>query len=145
MELKGGDKLTQALADIAKKMSGGSVSVGFLENATYPDGTPVAAVAFWNEFGTGTIPPRPFFRTTISEKSGEWADKLGRAAKQYDYDTEKVLNFMGGQIQEDIQSSITGWTTPGNAASTIRQKGFDAPLRDTNHMHDSVDYEVKTA
>ena len=26
--------------------------VGFMERATYPDGLPVAAVAFWNEYGT---------------------------------------------------------------------------------------------
>lgn len=141
MELQGGDKLAKALAEIAGKMEG-SVRVGFMEGASYPDGTPVAAVAFWNEFGTSKAPSRPFFRTTIGEKSGEWADKLGRAAKNYDFDGAKVLEFMGGQIQEDIQSSINGWTDPGNAESTIRQKGFNAPLRDTMQMHNSVDYEV---
>ncbi len=31
------------------------------ENSKYPDGTPVPLVAFWNEYGTRTAPPRPFF------------------------------------------------------------------------------------
>lgn len=142
MEISGGDKLEKALKDIADKMSG-SVKVGFLEGATYPDGTPVAQVAFWNEFGTSKAPPRPFFRTTIAENSEEWADRLGKAAAHYEYDGSKALNAMGVIIQEDIQQSINEWTDPPNAASTIAQKGINAPLRDTMHMLRSVDYEVK--
>ena len=48
-----------------------SVRVGVLENATYPDGTPVAMVAFWNEYGTKTSPVRAFFRTTVSDQKKE--------------------------------------------------------------------------
>lgn len=141
MELQGGDKLAKALADIGKRMSG-EVRVGFLEGATYPDGTPVPAVAFWNEFGTSTAPPRPFFRTTISEKSGEWAQRLGKAAAHYDYDASKTLELMGQTMAEDVQQSINGWTEPPNAESTADRKGFNAPLRDTMVMLRSVDYEV---
>lgn len=143
MEISGGDKLEKALADIAKKMSGGSVRAGFLEGATYPDGISVAQVAFWDEFGTSKSPARPFFRTTISNNSGEWAEKVEKAVVHYDYDSKKVLNFMGEIIKEDIQTSINGWTTPANAESTIAKKGFDAPLRHTMHMHDSVGHEVE--
>lgn len=141
MELSGGDKLAKALADIGKKMQG-SVKVGFLEGATYPDGMPVATVAFWNEFGTSRAPARPFFRTTISDKASEWGDRLAGAAKHYDYDGAKVMGLMGETMAEDIQTSITGWTDPANAESTVSAKGFNAPLRDTNLMHDSVKYEV---
>lgn len=144
MEISGGDKIEAALLAIADRMASGSVEVGFLEGATYPDdGMPVAQVAFWNEFGTSRSPARPFFRTTIEEKSGEWAKTLAGAAAHYDYDSEKVFNLMGERIKEDIQTSINGWTSPRNAESTIEQKGFDAPLRDTMHMHDSVDYKVE--
>ena len=142
MELKGGDKLMQKLEQIAKDMGGGSVRVGFLEGATYPDGTPVAAVAFWNEFGTATAPPRPFFRTTIENESPQWPAMMAGAAKHYDYDGDKVLMLMGEKIKEQIQGSINGWSTPPNAESTIQKKGFDKPLIDTANMRDSVDYEV---
>jgi len=140
MELKGGGKLEKALADIASKMQGGSVSVGFMAGATYPDGTSVPSVAFWDEFGTSRIPARPFFRTTIAEKSNDWAKKVGQSVKHYGYDSDKILSFMGETIQQDVQSSINGWQDPPNAASTVRQKGFDSPLRDTMQMHNSVDY-----
>lgn len=142
MEISGGDKIEAALKALSEKMGNGDVSAGFLEGATYPDGVPVAQVAFWNEYGTSRAPARPFFRATIEEKDGEWADTAAKAAVHYDYDSTKVLNLMGERIKEDIQSSINGWTEPRNADSTIAQKGFDAPLRDTMHMHDSVDYEV---
>lgn len=142
MELKGGDKLQQALSDIAEKMSG-AVKAGFLEGATYPDGTPVAAVAFWNEFGTTNIPPRPFFRTVITEKSSEWADRLGKAVVYYEYDAEKSLDAIGQVIVEDIQQSIVGWTDPENAESTEKKKGFNKPLIETSHMQNSVEHEVE--
>ena len=66
--LQGSDGVMKALEDIAKRMGGGEVSVGFMEGATYPEGTPVAAVAFWNEYGVPSHnqPPRPFFRQMIA-------------------------------------------------------------------------------
>jgi hypothetical protein len=72
--LSGSEELMKKLEEIAKRMGGGEVAVGFMEGATYPDGTPVAAVAFWNEFGKGVQSeegnyfqmPRPFFRNMIA-------------------------------------------------------------------------------
>ena len=42
--LQGADGVAKALEEIAKRMGGGEVAVGFMEGATYPDGTPVAAI-----------------------------------------------------------------------------------------------------
>lgn len=51
----GGEALQKYLDNIAKNLTkGDALKVGFLANATYPDGTPVAMVAAVNEFG-GTI------------------------------------------------------------------------------------------
>ena len=65
----GGRKIKR-LFDTALKGGVREVDVGFFSTATYPDGTPVAAVAAWNEFGTQRggrphIPERPFFRRAI--------------------------------------------------------------------------------
>ena len=50
--IKGGGKLAAHLAKIvANVQKSDGVKVGFFANATYPDGTPVAAVAFVNEYG----------------------------------------------------------------------------------------------
>lgn len=143
MSLQGGDKLTKVLADMTKGLEGEKVlSVGFLSGATYPDGTPVAAVAFWNEFGTIKSPPRPFFRTMIAEAAGTWPEILSKAVKYTEYDGSRALSIMGEKIKDDLRASITGWTAPANAPYTIKQKGFNKPLVDTGHMMNSIGYEV---
>jgi len=63
----GGAELQRALADIAKRIRGGKeLSVGFMSNAKYPDGEPVAYIASIHEFGmTIKVPERT---TTIYRK-----------------------------------------------------------------------------
>ena len=134
-------KLEQHLMELAAKMSG-TVNVGFLEGSTYPDGIPVAAVAFWNEFGNGSAPPRPFFRNMIAAESPTWGDKVAALAKSTGNDGPKVLALMGEDIEGALKQSITDFTSPELAASTVARKGFDKPLIDTGHMLNSTGYEV---
>lgn len=134
-------KLEAALKAIADKMSG-HVDVGFLEGATYPDGTPVAAVAFWNEYGASG-PPRPFFRGMIAEESPSWPDKVAHLAKATHNNGPKVLALMGEEIEGALKQSITSFTDPPNAPSTIKRKGFNKPLVDTAHMLNSTGYKVE--
>lgn len=141
--LSGADGVMKALEDIARKMGGGEVAVGFMEGATYPDGTPVAAVAFWNEYGTTGTPARPFFRQMIAAESPTWATKMAALAKATDYDGDKVLALMGEDIKGALQKSINDLQSPPLAPSTIEAKGFAKPLIDTSHMLNSVAYEVK--
>ena len=141
--LSGADGVMKALEDIARKMGGGEVAVGFMEGATYPDGTPVAAVAFWNEFGSVGQPARPFFRQMIAAESPTWPDKMAKLAKATDYDGPRVLALMGEDIKGALQQSINDFTTPALAESTIEAKGFAKPLIDTSHLLNSVAYEVK--
>ena len=137
------DNVARKLKEIVDKMGGGTLKVGFLEGATYPDGTPVASVAFWNEFGTtsssqgiesgevSTVerqPPRPFFRTMIAEKSPAWPAQMGQLAKSTGYDGPRVLALMGEQIEGDLKESINNFSDPPLAPSTIKAKGFDKPL-----------------
>ena len=136
----------KALQDIAKKVGTKYVDVGFLAGAKYSDGTPVAQVAFWNEFGHAgehPSPPRPFFRNCIGAHGGEWPGELGRAVKAANGDGAKALAVMGEAIAGEIQESITSLTSPALAASTIQRKGFNKPLIDTGQMLRSVDFEVK--
>ena len=80
--LSGTDKIMQALEDIAKSMGGGEVSVGFMAGSTYPDGTPTAAVAFWNEFGgTFTIPAHDVTIYRSINASGDF-NQQGRFVKK---------------------------------------------------------------
>ena len=118
-----------------------SVRVGVLENATYPDGTPVAMVAFWNEYGTKRSPVRAFFRTTVSENKKNWVLSVQNLMKMHN-DPKQVMGLIGVNIQEQLVHSINTWSDPPNAPYTIEKKGFDAPLRDTTRMSKSISIEI---
>lgn len=142
-EIKGGARTAKVLAEIAERATrGGALKVGFLAGRTYPNGLPVALVAFWNEFGTKRAPPRPFFRTTIATESKRWGDILAAAIIHYNYDGAQALRALGTEMSDDITASIQRWTTPPNAASTIARKGFNKPLVHTRVLVDSPNYEL---
>lgn len=142
--VRGGRGLEHALDRIGKGLGESEkvLRVGFLEDATYPDGTPVATVAAANEFGTSTIPPRPFFRNMIAAKKAGWGPASAKLLKANDYDVDHTLNQVGMGIQGQLQQSILDTNAPPLAEATVKAKGFDKPLIDTGQMIRSVDYEV---
>lgn len=143
---KGGDKLEKALKEMAAKLGEGSaVRVGFLEGSTYPDGTPTAMVAAIQEFGAPAreIPPRPFFRNMIAAKSPGWPKAIADLLPANGYDVKKTLAQVGEGVAGQLRTSITEFTTPANAPSTIARKGFDKPLIDSGHLLASVSYQVE--
>lgn len=142
----GGDRLEARLDEIARGVKkAAKLRVGFLEGATYPDGTSVALVAAVQEFGAPSrgIPPRPFFRNMIAEKSAEWPEAAARLLEANDYDAEKTLGQVGEGIAGQLRQSIVDTNDPPLAQATARQKGFDKPLVDTGHMLNSIDFEVE--
>jgi len=118
-----------------------SVRVGVLENATYPDGTPVAMVAFWNEYGTRTSPVRAFFRTTVSENKRNWVLSVQNLMKIHN-DPKQVMGLIGVHMQEQIVQSINTWSDPPNAPYTIAKKGSSKPLIETGVLMGSIKSEV---
>lgn len=145
--LSGGDKLAARLQELAKKVAvPATLRVGFLEGATEADGTPIPMLAAIHEYGAPAagIPPRPFFRPMIAEKSPTWGDALARNLVAQDYDAAKALEAMGQGIKGQLQASIKAVTSPPLKAETIARKGFAKPLVDTGAMLNSVDYEVKS-
>jgi hypothetical protein len=140
MSVKRTGSLDQALNRLVSSKEQ-HVKVGILDNSKYPDGTSVATVAFWNEYGTSKIPPRPFFRNTIAEQKKEWV-ALAKDAIRMGYTIEHTLGLVGAKMQTDIQYSIMTFTTPKNAPYTVAMKGVNAPLRHTLLMHDSIKFEV---
>lgn len=144
--ISGGDKLKRRLREIAQAVGrGGTLSVGFLENARYPDGTPVAMVAAIQDFGAprANIPPRPFFRNMVAAKQDEWPRAIADLIVANDYDIEKSLHIAGEAIAGQLRESIVNTNTPPLAPSTIARKGFAKPLIDTSHMINSIDHEVE--
>lgn len=144
--ISGGDKLAAALSEIAQGVeTAASVEVGFLEGATYPDGTSVPLVAAVQEFGAPSrnIPPRPFFRGMIEAKAAEWPAAVGALLRANQYDAAKTLGQTGAAIKGQLQQSIVDFDRVPLKPATVERKGNDKQLVDTGHMLNSVDFRVK--
>ncbi len=118
----GGAALEKKLAEIAKRVaSNRTLKVGFLEGATYPDenGTPVAQVAFWLNYGHGKTPPRPFFTDLIAAKSNSWGDALARILELNDWDVDKSLELMGEGIAGQVRQAIVDLDSPALSKVTL--------------------------
>lgn len=102
----------------------------------------VAEVAAHNEYGGGHTPPRPFMRDTIRKNWRKW-QKFVQDRLPVILDGKKVMTELGDIMSDDISQMILRYTTPPNAPSTIKMKGFNDPLVDSGQMADSVRMRVK--
>lgn len=118
-----------------------SVKVGIPLTARYPTGERVAQVAFWNEFGTARIPPRPFLRSAIARNKSAWIE-TARAALSRELNARAALELVGEKARGDIVMSITTLSTPPNTLATIARKGSSNPLINTAQMRNSFIAEV---
>ena len=144
MAVKGTRSIKVKLKNIAKSYeSNKQVRVGFLEGATYPDGTPVTLVAAVHEFGAPEkgIPVRPFMRTAIAQNKGKWSEQLARGIEATG-NVEGALDFVGAEMASDIRNSIRDEEFTALKPATVNRKGFATPLIDTAHMVNSVDHDV---
>lgn len=143
--LKGGDKLREYLkradTSLDKHMT---LKVGFLAQATYPNGTPVAMIAAIQEFGApkAGIPPRPFFRNMIAKYSSEWPKGFATQLRETKYDVHLTFERVGQAIAGQLRQSIVDTNEPALKPATIKRKGFDKPLVDTGVMLNSIDHEI---
>lgn len=142
------DKILDALNNIANNLSDKQLKVGFIDGATYPDGTPVAMVAATNEYGNpaNNQPPRPFFRNAIAEHESEWMDAISRGL-QKGVPLDDVLAVVGEKAVGDVVQSIATLMDPPLSPATIasrKSKGNAStkPLVDTKVMIRDVHYEV---
>ena len=141
--ISGGSKLISALDGIAKSVTkAATLKVGFLEGSTAPNGQSMPLRAALNEFGTSRMPPRPFFRSMVAAKSGEWPSAIGNLLVANNYDAQKTLDQTGVAIKEQLQQSIRDLVSPPLAESTVRKKGFDKPLIEHGDMLRAVSYQV---
>lgn len=148
-KVAGGTKLDAALARYLDGVTK-TMRAGVLEGSRYPDGTPTALVAFWNEYGTTrevngkqvVTPPRPALRQTADGRGARWAKIVGVTLRSNGGDFDAALRMAGEAARADIQTTIGSFTTPPNAPSTIAKKGHDQPLRDTKNYLNSIAYDI---
>ena len=119
LQISGGDALTAYLQSLASKVThAAEVQVGWCEDATYPDGTSVAMVAAFDEFGHGTTPPRPFFRNMVAANADKWGPMVGALLNANHGDAARSLGQMGEEIKGELRDSITGGSYAPNSPVT---------------------------
>lgn len=128
-----------------QKMTEMEVRVGFQGDEKYEDGTTIAEVAAYNEFGSSDTPERPFMRQSFENHESELqaacdaANRLVSSGGSADQALQQIGVVAKGLVQEEI---VNGGFAP-NAESTIRKKGSEQPLIDTGTMRQSVNFVVK--
>lgn len=146
-----------------------SVKAGFLPGTSYPDGTPVAAIAAVQEFGAvirkpaahgstshSIIPSRPFMRNAVAQDARKWKEVFRQAFmeslaanRQPDrllqtlHAPTAALQQTGQAMQASLTHAIQALHTPPNAPATIRRKGSYKPLEDTKTLLHSVSFQVQ--
>lgn len=110
-------------------------------------GTPVAYIAQLNNEGIG-VPARDFFHHSIYEFENTKELKQKATYLMSQVAIEKVtkkeaMKIWGQNLKGIVERSITYWVTPPNHESTIREKGKDDPLRETDLMLNSVKVKVR--
>lgn len=122
------------------------IDVGILESAgTEEDGTSVLDVAFWQEFGTATIPERSFIRAWFDEAEPQLRQDfaaLMRTVAAGKRTRAEVLELMGQRMVGQVQARISAGIPPENAPSTVARKHSSTPLIRTGVMRSSVTYRT---
>lgn len=111
-----------------------------------PDGTDVIDYAIYNEFGTETIPARPFMRRTaataeaeVRKVAGRWAGMVVAGRMTVAQALGSLGEFYMAKIQGTIRSA-TGWAAP-LSPRTIKAKGSTKPLIDHGVLINTVGWE----
>lgn len=114
----------EALRETVKTLDGAVGRVGWFPSAVYEGGQPVAGVAFVQEHGSTkrSIPPRPFMRTTATEKRADWAKTAGdltRAAAQGKLAPENIMPALTMAAEGHVRATITKISAPPLAEATV--------------------------
>jgi hypothetical protein len=125
------------------------IKVGILSGTgEHPKGTngqTLAEVGWWNEFGTKTIPERPFLRTGLREKITKYRMILNAGLKKIlvgATSVDQVLGILGVAAVADVQMKIIMIQSPPNAPATVAQKGSSSPLQDTGALRQHISWAI---
>jgi hypothetical protein len=124
------------------------VDVGIQAGEDDAEGTDLLDIAIYNEFGTETIPSRPFMRQTANEnrqKAGEVGERYYQMILTGQMTPFKALRGIGQWYEGVNRKSLreTPWTP--NAPATIAKKRLrsDKPLVDKGRLVSTIRSEVR--
>ncbi len=148
-----------ALQKTLGNLDGAGVRVGFFEGSKYDDGTPVALVAATQEFGSPKqgIPPRPFMRQAIAQKSRWWARLVETGmnnAAAGKMTAAQVWDQVGMKAAGDVRKAISEVQKPPLKQATVNARlakmadgktvgNLRKPLVETGVMFNAVTHELQ--
>lgn len=117
------------------------------------NGITIKQYAEINEYGTSTIPARPFFRTATKTRDSrakiqERVEKELRAVIQGKKTPDQALTAIGLFVKGRIQKSIKAGNWVANAPTTIKKKRkkngtIKPPLIDSGDLIKNIDFQIK--
>jgi hypothetical protein len=145
---KGMEKIRKEITALSQL----SVKAGIIEGTGGKGGVSVAQYAAYNEFGVPgkkkkwRIPPRPFIRGFVEDKSEDikaTQERLFKLVSEGKMSADTAIKRLGQFAQDGIKRYIMSGNFEPNAEATIQRKGSSRPLIDTGTMRNSVRYQVK--
>lgn len=109
--------------------------------------TPLGKYAAFQEFGTQTIPARPFMKHTLDKNIDVFLKQTEDAMKAMykgDLTMNRLLERQAKRTQKWMRATIKSWNKPDNTLSTIKAKRGQGrtPLRDTSTMFNHIKSKV---
>lgn len=136
------DKGYKAIMAEVARLNSLAVNVGIQAGS----GKGIAERAFFNEYGTKTIPERSFMRTAFDENLPDinsTVDRLVAGVLGAKITAQTAASVLGERHQGQIKSNVKSGTFTANSQITIDRKFSSKPLIDTGEMLNSIRYEVK--
>ena len=136
------EKVDEAITQIGKL----KLEVGWFEGAKYDADTPVAGVAAQNEYGNAAlnIPPRPFIRPTVVERTRVWKGFITRNTKKVisgDLTVDQMMETLGLVVAGDIRKNHY----PDPRTRFIRTHTGSTPKNQERHQRRSLSRAGKAA
>lgn len=124
-----------------KKKNPSSVNIGIIDGVPHDnaDGFSVADIAAAHEFGTDTIPERPFMRLTMLRNEAEikkLSFSLLKKVLTFRMDRKQALGLLGQFIKDKMVQTIDSNIPP-------KTKEDGVMLIDTGQMRSSIDWEIE--
>jgi hypothetical protein len=120
-----------------------AVTIGIHEDANARDDGELnnATIGAINNFGTETIPARPWLKPGVEKGINDYIEVV-REGLEKEISPEVILEQIGLMAVGNVQEYMTELKTPPNALSTIKQKGFNNPLIRTGELRAAVNYKI---
>lgn len=145
-------KIDKTLNELkSKRLLVGVIGEGV--NSPQEGGATILEYAVFNEYGTSTIPARPFFRTATKTRKSireiqEFIVKQVEQVVRGNKNSDMGLNSIGLYVVGRIQRSIKSGNWEDNKESTKKRKrkkggGLKPVLIDSGSLIKSIDYEIK--